>query len=317
MVLQANKPIRIFGKANGDVKIYFAGNKFETQSTAGKWEIVLPSMSYGGPYEMLICADGEEKRIRDVMVGEVLLCAGQSNMQFTLAGEESYDKTENTALRIFVCERIEAYEGIKNKDGWVCCEPNTVKYWTALGYHLASMLYKARGVAVGIIGCYQGASNIQTWLPNEIALEERFYVDPLQAHPDYRFELYKKWNQPGKLFEYAFLPIVPYSVSQVVWYQGESNTSLVESKIYKDMLVELVSAWRTALKDERLPFIIVQICDFDERDDEAWHAIQLAQKDAVEDIKYAKLVTTSDVCEHFDIHPQHKEKVAEKILKSL
>ena len=317
MVLQANKPIRIFGQAKGRVEISFAGDSFITQTTGCKWEILLPAMSYGGPYEMRIRADGEEKCIKDIMIGEVILCAGQSNMQFTLANEETYEAMENSALRIFVSDRIEAHEGIKSKDGWVCCEADTVKYWTAIGYHLAKMLYKARGVAVGIVGCYQGASNIQSWLPKEIALEKRFHVEAEEAHIDYRSELYKDWNQPGKLFEHTFLPIAPYALSTVIWYQGESNTSLVEGKIYKDMLAELVKAWRKYLKNESLPFIIIQLCDLDERNDEGWRVIQRAQAEAVECIEYTKLVTSSDVCEHFDIHPQHKERLAEKIFKVL
>lgn len=317
MVLQANKPVRIFGQGDKSVKIDFAGNVFSTDSVDGKWEVILPAMSYGGPYTMRICDDEEIYEITDVMVGEVLLCAGQSNMQFTMSNENSYEINENPSLRIYVSDRIEAYEGIKSKDGWTCCDKKSFPYWSALGYRLAEKINKDKGCAVGIVGCYQGASNIQSWLPKEIAEKPQFFVKAEDAHLDYSFETYSLWNKSGKLFEHTFLPIVPYTFSSVIWYQGESNTSVAEGKIYKEMLIELINAWRLNLKDDTLPFVVVQICDLDERNDDGWHSVQNAQAEAVSCVKYAKLVTSSDVCEHFDIHPQHKERLAEKIFKVL
>ena len=316
MVLQANKPTRVFGEANGLVEIFFLGERYAVNAQ-GAWEIILPSYPYGGPYEMTIAAEGEKVRFIDVMIGEVILCAGQSNLQFTLENEDEWEHTENSALRTFVSERLEEYVGIKSDDGWVSFEGENRKYWSSLGYHLAKLIHQEWGVAVGIVGCWQGASNIQSWLPKSIALQPRFQVNEKEACSDYRSKWYQAWNQPGKLFEKAFLPIAPYTFVATVWYQGESNTSIVEGKIYADMLTELVFAWRKNLKDESLPFKIVQICDFDTRNDEGWRGIQRAQIEAIKGLKFAELITSSDVCEHLDIHPKHKDKLAKKIYMSI
>ena len=103
----------------------------------------------------------------------------------------------------------------------------------------------------------------------------------------------------------------------IIWYQGESNTTIPESKVYTELLIRLISSWREDLKDIELPFIVVEICDFDGRNDDGWRAIQYCQQEIVNYCKNVKTVTSKDVCESENIHPANKEKLAEKISTAL
>ncbi len=322
MVLQANKVNYVFGEGDGAAKVRFCGVDYPSINKNGRWEVALPAMPYGGPYEMEITFGGNVKTLKNVMVGEVLLCAGQSNMQFTIAEEqisEPYDYKIYDALRIYVPERIEAYEGFKSKDGWVVCETETLKYWTAIGYHVARLLHENKGVAVGVIGCYQGASIIESWIDEKIINRPEYYVpEELRSfnkkHNEYA--IYSAWNVYGKLYKETFSKIVPYAVGGIIWYQGESNASVAEGKMYANWLKALADNWRSELRDDKIPFIIMQIADLDGMK-EGWLLVQKAQENAVQTIENSKLVVTKDVSETTTIHPVDKRKVSERAYKVL
>ena len=103
------------------------------------------------------------------------------------------------------------------------------------------------------------------------------------------------------------------SVGNVVWYQGESNTTVSEGKIYLKLFRELVDSWRRIAQDTELPFTVVQICDFDVRPDEGWSVIQEAQQKAGQELYKVKTVVSRDVCESFEIHPRTKNILAYKV----
>lgn len=325
MVLQANKTIYIFGEGEGKANVTFLGKNYSSVVKNGKWEVAIPAQAYGGPYEMKISLNGEEKFLKNVMVGEVILCAGQSNMQFTIEEEvptEPYEYKIYKKLRFFNSDRIEEYVGIKRKDGWVICAEETLKYWTAIGYHVAKLLHENKGIAVGVIGCYQGASILESWVDEKIISRPEYYVpEELRSFNknNVAYPLYSKWNIYGKLYKETFYKIVPFAVGNVLWYQGESNATVAESKMYANWLKALVDNWREDLRDENLTFIIFQIADLDDLGDieEGWCRIQKAQEDAISLIPNTKLVITKDVSETTTIHPADKRKVAERAYKAL
>jgi sialate O-acetylesterase len=112
-------------------------------------------------------------------------------------------------------------------------------------------------------------------------------------------------------------PLFPYSLSGVIWYQGESDTTVAEAKIYKDELECLIDTVRKEDKDEKLPFVIVQIADFDLRRDDGWYGVQAAQAKAAAEIPDCALAVCRDVCESNEIHPPTKSKLAERIADNL
>ena len=106
-----------------------------------------------------------------------------------------------------------------------------------------------------------------------------------KMHGDYRTEPYAFRNRDSALYEHTFLPLVPFSFKGIIWYQGESDTTIEESKIYKEFLKRLIQTWRKDLDDEEMPFVIVQICDYVYRDDEGWKGIQKAQEEFAQENK--------------------------------
>ena len=317
MVLQANKPIRVFGEGKGHVEVTFIGRTMSCENdTDAKWELEFPAMPYGGPYEMDIVFDMEHIVIHDIMVGEVILFSGQSNMQFRMVEEvtDPKDYVDDDMMRIFVSERPEEGEPLSPRDGWVCCTKENIPEWSAIAY-LVSLEAKKAGVpVVGAVVCSQGASAIQSWI------DEKVYIgSPLDLPPEKLLHNWKEpkyvWDSLGMLYHFMLERLIPYSFGNVVWYQGESNTTIDESKIYGDLLKMMIENWRYVFHDEKLPFVVVVIADF--RDGEDWAGVQRAQADAENHITNVVSVMSSDISEKQMIHPVTKWRLAKRIFSAM
>lgn len=317
MVFQAEKPVRFFGTGSGKLEIALKGNTYTQTFSGDTWVMELPAQPYGGVFDITVRLQGESVELKNVAFGDVFLCAGQSNMQFTIRDEKgaSTVKTDEK-IRYFSSDRMEEHDAVKTADGWLLCKENGVCGWSALGTHIAVEYRKKKDVFVGIIGCFQGASAIRSWIP-ERELNESVYLPLNELHSDYVHPVFSVWNGDSRLYQHTFLPVVPFVVKGVVWYQGESDTTVAEGTVYTQLLAGLIKAWREDLKDADLPFVVVEICDFDARNDDGWRAIQQCQQAVSKLVKNVTTVTSKDVCEHFDIHPANKEELARKIARVL
>lgn len=310
------KPVRIFGEGKGNITVSFGGNDITAEATNGKWSVTLPPMECGGPY-VLSVSDGENTVVlSDVYVGEVILVCGQSNMQFKLHESKDGDEARksNPLMRLYTVDRPEAGEYFSSSDGWVKCEKESAGYWTAIGYYIADEISRARNVAVGIIGCYQGASMIQSWLPESVVKTEPYNLPDELKHTD--FKDYPIWNRDGFLYENMLKKLFPYSINRVVYYQGESNTTKEEGAIYDQLLAELIKVCRRGFCDPLLPVTIVQIADLDVRNDEGWKALQRAQLKVTHLTENVRTVISSDISESDNIHPPTKKPLAQRIVNS-
>ena len=318
-VLQANKPIRIYGTGSGHAKITFDGETHQTVSTGDFWCLTFSPRPYGGPYELSVTLDGVTSVYTDLFVGEVLLLAGQSNMGYKLHKtnfpQERYE--ENPRLRYFAAERFASEDRFSPADGWVFCTKENAAFFSALGYHLGMLLSNEKKIAVGLLACYLGSSKIESWIPKEIALREEFYLPPEEKlDAPYAGEI-RDHNTPGKLYGIRQQSLVPFSIGRVIWYQGESNTGRGEPKIYTQLLTELITRWRKDFMDDSLPFTVVQIADLDTRQDDGWRGIQAAQEQIVELLSHVTVIRSADVCEKNDIHPPTKTLLANRIFESI
>ena len=315
--LQANKPIRIYGSGKGKAEVLFDGERAQAVSGDGFWCLTLSPRPYGGPYELLVTLNGVTTRYKDLYVGEVLLLAGQSNMGFKLHKTsypaESYE--ENPLLRYYTAERFEKEDRHAPEDGWVPCTKENAAFFSAIGYHLGMRMSRERGIAVGLIACYLGSSRIESWIPEEIARREEFYLPPEEKFdsPYVRGE----HNEPGRLYGIRQQSVVPYVLGRVIWYQGESNTGSGEGRIYTRLLSELIGRWREDFLDVSLPFTVIQIADWDARQDDGWRGIQRAQERIAELVDEVTIIRSSDLCETNDIHPPTKIHLAERIFESI
>ena len=317
MVFQANKPIRIFGTGKGKVKATLENITVSKEFFEDKWLLELEPLQYGGPYNLNLDLNGDAIVIKDVYIGEVILLAGQSNIAMSLSGT-SYDKKnieDNSLVRFFASELYENQGHFSSDDGWIYCTKENAPHFSAIGYHIGMQLFKEKGIAVGLIACYLGSSVIESWIPSEIAKDKRFYL-PKEEKYDSPY-VHGPHNEAGKLYSVRQQSVVPFALGNVVWYQGESNTGRSEWKVYTDLLQALIICWRKDFLNDGLPFVVVQIADWDERTDYGWKGIQEAQEKITERLENVKLVKSADVCETYDIHPPTKIHLANRIFESL
>ena len=134
---------------------------------------------------------------------------------------------------------------------------------------------------------------------------------------DASYPAYQHFNRPGLLYHHMLEPLFPFSFGRVIWYQGESNTSAAEAKIYVDLLDMMITNWRDSFATPDLPFTLIQIADYDQRDDDMWRGVQLAQADAPNHIRLVNTVVSADVSEKDDIHPPTKSLLAQRVWESI
>ncbi len=319
LVFAKGKPIRIFGTGKGTGEITFMGETKNVVSNEDFWCVEFSGKDYGGPYELTATLNGKTTVLDNIHIGEVFVYAGQSNLQFKLqsstAPKDMYE--DNANLRLYSPNRLDNEEFFFPKDGWITAKSESVGKWTALGFLASNGYQKQKGVAVGVITCYQGASVIESWLPNGELKKHGIDFPIEEKYIDHRVPDYNVWNKDGMLFEYALGQIVPFSVSAIVWYQGESDAFGKEAEIYDKELEILISCWKKEFNDKNLPFVIVQIANCEERLGEGWLNVQNAQKRVCERVENTELVISKDVCETNDIHPPTKHLLAERICTAL
>ncbi len=344
MVLQANKPICFFGEGKGTATFKIGSKQFSITSDSDNWVATFDAFDYGGPYEINANIDGEIKVLNNVYFGDVYLISGQSNsaikLRATNTPKEYY--RDNDSIRLYTVDRLEDQgvhkltesgwksfysdgteacmdgEHYRSKDGWIKAKEDEVGFWSAIGYLTAYELNRRNERKIGIIACYQGASVIQSWMPAHYLDNTDFYIAPENRSDSYKVQMFKLWNEDGKLYEGMLEKILPYAVKSVVWYQGESNTGGEDCKpwMYAGLLKTLIEKWRSDFNDKTLPFVVVQIHNY--VNDEAykkggWQNVQAAQEEVCKVIDNVYLVKSADICETDDIHPVTKLPLAKRI----
>ena len=310
-VFPAGKTIRIFGTGKGECEIEFADVKRSVKSEDDIWCAEFPAMEYGGPYTLNFTSGGERVTLNDIYIGEVYLFGGQSNIAFMLKAsntkKEDYEELDN--LRLFKCQNDPMQE-----ECWQVAKFGVIEEFSALGYLVGKDIAKKKGVAIGIITCCHGASVLDSWIPEGTLKGLGISFKEEEMHRD-RFGEYGAWNGEGYLYNKMLSKIIPYSLSGVVWYQGESNAAEGEALHYERMLRELIKIWREKFINDSLPFTIVQIADTDERIAEGygWKVVQDAQEKVATTEKGTYLVISRDICERDDVHPPSKAPLAKRV----
>ena len=173
MVIQRDKPINVWGWAGKreHVKVTFNGKEYETKADAkGNWSVEMEALpAGGGTYEMQVKGEENELKFSDILMGDVWLCSGQSNMEFRMEespqAKEDVAKASNPNIRLFFVERKMSYAPLDNYTAgtWKNCSPETVAKFTAVGYYFGKYVQEEIGVPIGLIDCAWGGTDIQTW----------------------------------------------------------------------------------------------------------------------------------------------------------
>jgi len=318
MVLASDKPIRVFGEGEGEICVRMAGREALVRAENGHFLAQLEGMECGGPYEMRVRSGSEEVVLRDVHIGRVYLYCGQSNMQLPL-NQSDFDLSgcrDEERLRFFTAHSVLGELPFTPENGWMLSRAVDAPHRSALAY-ISGMELAGKGCSVvGAVCACQGGSVIESWMPS--GLPERIGA-ALAPEDKYKDPCRREWwNEGGELYGHVLLPLFPFSLSGIIWYQGESNAREAEGRIYGRQLGALIEQWRADFMDEELPVIIVQLPCFARcASKEGWAMVQQAQQDVSVRYDHVYTVMSRDLCESTQIHPVKKQALALRIARAL
>lgn len=317
MVLQQNSTVAIWGWSDpGEtVKIVAGWNSKDTikvkADNSSKWTTTIKTITAGGPYSIRILGNSPVE-LKNVMLGEVWICSGQSNMEWSVNakitnGEEEAAKANNPNIRIFHVQKIGA-ETVQNTCNatWAVCSPETMRSTSAVGYFFARELQQKLNIPIGIIVSAWGGTPAEVWVEKS-RIEKN---TTLNAHK-YN-EKYDWWpGAPGTLYNSMIAPFVPYGIAGAIWYQGESNCG--NHQIYSSLMKTLIENWRTDFKKE-FPFYLVQIAPYTYGENGTSEYLREQQERITKTVPNTGMVVVSDLVENIkDIHPRNKLDVGKRL----
>lgn len=293
MVLQQDKPVMVWGWADDgeEVTVEVGPRKASTKAKEGRWMVKLRKLDAGGPWEMKVTGKNQIT-LRDVLVGEVWVASGQSNMEWpmsrTKGAEEAIARASHPRLRLFTVPKKKATEPRDNVEGaWTECDPGSVKSFSAVGYYFGRDLQQALDVPVGIIHTSWGGSPAEVWMSHDwLADNPEYQKDILNAYQDAsrryqealdRFKKEKaaaeaegkEFNKngprapwrPAELYNGMIASIIPYTIQGAIWYQGESNAGRAWQ--YRRLFADMILNWRHDWDQGKFPFLLVQLAPWD------------------------------------------------------
>jgi len=317
MVLQQQTLVAIWGTAIKGKKILISPSwTKKTFSTTvnddGRWITKIPTPVAGGPYTIKI-SDGAILTLHNVLIGEVWICSGQSNMEVPMRGVANIVKIKNgndyiirarnSQLRFFTVKHQKAEKPVSDCKGvWVEANSESVAKFSAIGYLFAKQLQEILGVPVGIIGSTFSGTKIEAWMSEKLLLDE--FNIPLGTSAD-------KANS-SELFNGMISSIMGFGIRGFLWYQGEGNHTSPE--LYARQLPAMVEEWRTGWQMDKLPFYYVQIAPYDYNDKCNSAYMRQAMADCMKIIPNSGVAILTDAGEEHNIHPMDKEIVAKRLL---
>ena len=317
MVLQQNSKVAIWGWAGpGEtVKIVASWNSKDTvkvkSDNTSEWKTSIQTIGAGGPYTIKILGSGNAE-LKNVMLGEVWICSGQSNMEMSvnwklINGEEEALKANNPNIRIFHIQKIGAeYPQQTCEATWTMCTPETMRATSATGYFFARELQEKLHVPVGIIVSAWGGTPAEVWIE-----KSRVENNP-ELNKSKITEHYDWWpSAPGTLYNSMISPIVPYGIAGAIWYQGEANTG--NYPIYSLLMKTLIENWRSDFKKD-FPFYLVQIAPYNYGDKGTSQYVREQEEMVTKIVPNTGMVVISDLVDNIkDIHPKNKLDVGKRL----
>lgn len=318
MVLQQKSEVPVWGWGSVSATIKVVGS-WAPQDTAttvvrsdGTWDTTLKTIGAGGPYTLSVLGDGT-RELKDVMLGEVWLCSGQSNMEWTPMhgidnSEEEVAAANYPNIRFFHIPKRGAATPQNNCEAsWAPCTPDRMKSTSAIAYFFGRDLQKDLNVPVGLIVSAWGGTPTEVWVPEEQVMNNPRIRDVM---PD---KTYPWWPvEPGVLYNQMISPVVPYALAGAIWYQGESNRDHPDS--YGILLKTMVESWRKSFKKD-FPFYLVQIAPFTyNAGDNGAALVREHQEWVARTVPGAGMVAVSDcVADVKNIHPTDKQSVGQRL----
>ncbi len=325
MVLQQQTKVKLWGYTDqkGEIVVSTSWNamKYKSQvSSDGSWEVIVETGNAGGPYN-IIFNDGDILKLRDIYLGEVWLCSGQSNMEMPIKGftGQPVDKSTETIanarpdipIRLFNVKGKPSKVPSKDCTGkWGLNSAENVSNFSATAYFFGLQLFKTLNIPIGLVNSSWGGSSIQAWMTSE-ALKQ--YPEISQKHLMDESNVEKPHSVASMLYNGMINPIKEYSYKGVIWYQGEANIG--NPSQYESLFKTFVEDWRTQLNNEELPFYYVQIAPYCYEDKDAIGSALLrqAQLNSEKTVPNVGMVVTMDIGNEKCIHPSQKKEVGDRL----
>lgn len=349
MVLQRNKPIKFYGIANANQKVVVDFNGKQKTIAAnenGKWSVGFPSMKSGGPFTASFSSENKKIVLDDILIGEVWLCSGQSNMYFPLRSamndkNEMLSAEKNNTLRLLKMQPIAETDNyawdsstlrkvneLEYFSGtWQECDSDRAKDFSAIAYYFGKKLQEQLHVPIGLIEVAVGGSTTESWidrytmehhpvLVNELTnwRKSDFFMPWVRERAD--TNLKKATNpkqrhpyEPCYNFEAGIKSFVDFPIAGVIWYQGESNAHNIE--LHETVFPELVKSWRKQW-GYAFPFYYVQLSSLNRP---SWTWFRYSQLQLLKQISKSGMAVSSDLGDPTNVHPRQKKPVGERLAK--
>lgn len=320
MVLQQQTNAKIWGTATPNKKVtVFTGWNLKTYQTTsdqnGKWALTFTTSKAGGPFKMVI-SDGKAVTLSNVLLGEVWLCSGQSNMEMPVKGfmgqpneKSNMDilHSANSQIRLFTVKRGAEVEPQTDVTGrWEEAMPISVRDFSATAYYFGQLLQESLKVPVGLIHSSWGGSSIEAWMSKEMLADF-----PDAKIPATKEEIKTPNQTPTVLYQAMIHPLEGIAIKGVIWYQGESNRNRYQS--YAAMFKNMTDGWRKAWNQEAdLPFYFCQIAPYGYKGETNAAFVREAQANAAKEPNTGMAVLM-DVGEENCIHPAKKKVAGERL----
>lgn len=317
MVLQQKGDVAIWGwsPAGDRIKIVGSWNSNDTvkvrADNTGAWTTTIKTIGAGGPYTVSIFGSSNIV-LNNVMLGEVWICSGQSNMEMNVNqkitnGEEEAAKADNPNLRIFHVQKIGAkFPQNKCEATWTVSSPETMRATSAIGYFFARELQQKLNVPIGIIVSAWGGTPAEVWIEKtRLESKPELYNARYSGH-------YEWWpEEPGVLYNSMIYPVVPYGIAGAIWYQGESNCG--NYPIYSSLMKMLIENWRADFKKD-FPFYQVQIAPYTYGENGTSEFLREQQEIVTKTVPNTGMVVISDLVDDIkNIHPVNKIDVGKRL----
>ena len=328
MVLQRHQPISVWGWAdpNEQVKVQLNHQSRETTADAnGKWKLTLPPEEAGGPFQLVVSGKNT-LTLSDVLIGEVWICSGQSNMQWTVANSDNAEKeiADANYPQIRQVEIPRKTSGIPLDDigeplEWKTATTKNVGNFTAVGYFYARKLHGELNVPIGLINTSWGGTMVETWISKEAMEKDKSLKKAIHVFEQTPADTVNKNGNPNRyptlLFNAMINPLIPYTVKGAIWYQGESNAGRAYE--YRKSFPMMITDWRKRWGLGDFPFYFVQLASFKasggtSASGSTWAELREAQHKTLS-LPHTGQAVTIDIGDTDDIHPRNKQDVGKRL----
>ena len=317
MVLQQQAKVCIWGWANPlqeiVVKASWDGVEAKTKADHNaRWKTYLTTPGAGGPYTISIKSNNEII-LNDILIGEVWLCSGQSNMERPLSaaaeGPAEVPNANYPNLRLFYINKSSSkFPQEKGEGRWSICTPEAAQWFSAVGYFFGNKIHRDLKIPIGLISACWGGTPAEPWTPDSLIMAN---PELLSASKKIFYEEYWGPKKPGYIFNSMIHPITPFQIAGAIWYQGEGNASVPST--YKLLMETMIKGWRIAF-DKEFPFYYVQIAPFAQYAEIEKGILIREQQAKMLSIPRTGMIVISDLVDDVnDIHPRYKRPVGERL----